>query len=126
MVATVPSLVRPGDVALPLEARARAYLHANCAHCHQPGGTGRGSLDLRASVASSAMNVCNVAPIAGGMGLATARLVVPGQPGLSVLSRRMHAPAASPDRMPALGAAIPDPTGLAVVDGWIASLAACP
>ena len=32
------SLVDPNDEHAPLDARARSYLHANCSHCHRPGG----------------------------------------------------------------------------------------
>lgn len=40
------SMVNPADPGHSLDDRARSYLHANCASCHQPGGAGKG-LDLR-------------------------------------------------------------------------------
>jgi len=47
---TAPSIADDADVSLPLDARARAWLDINCAHCHRPGGwdeASRPELDLR-------------------------------------------------------------------------------
>jgi glucose/arabinose dehydrogenase len=44
-----PGLPAPDDPRAPLAERARAYLHANCAHCHQPGGAANTTLDLCAA-----------------------------------------------------------------------------
>ena len=43
----LPKLASPHDKTVPLATRARNYLHTNCAMCHQPGGRGSGTLDLR-------------------------------------------------------------------------------
>jgi len=43
-----------------LEQRARAYLHSNCANCHQPEGGGRGNMDLRWGTALKDTKSCNV------------------------------------------------------------------
>ena len=40
-------LADPADASQPLEARARAYLHANCGHCHCDGGGGAVGLRLQ-------------------------------------------------------------------------------
>lgn len=48
--ASAPVVPDYEDLDLSLETRARAYLDANCAHCHQPGawdGASRPDLDLR-------------------------------------------------------------------------------
>jgi len=42
-----PKLPDPYGEEASLEERARAYLEANCAQCHQPGGTGIVDMDLR-------------------------------------------------------------------------------
>ncbi len=119
----LPSLAEPSGTA-PLEARARAYLHSNCANCHQPGGPGRGPADLRFWLPLEDANVCDVAPTTGDLGLTDARLVAPGAPGRSVVSRRMHALDAS--RMPPVASALVDEAGAALVDAWITSLTTCP
>ncbi len=106
------------------EARARAYLSVNCAHCHQPGGTGLGAADLRYGVALADTHLCNAVPEHGTLGLDAPLLVDPGLPGNSVLSLRMHATDAN--RMPAYATELVDGEGTAVVDAWIAAMAACP
>ncbi|WP_216619944.1 MULTISPECIES: SO2930 family diheme c-type cytochrome [Myxococcus] len=108
----------------PVETRARAYLHANCAVCHRPNGLGRGELDLRFSTSLAATKICGVAPEHGELGVAGAMLVAPGDPLKSVLSRRMHS--LSTPRMPPLASAVKDKEGTGLVDAWITSLPACP
>ena len=44
-------LADPADAGQPLEARARAYLHANCGHCHSDHGGGAVALRLQFPVA---------------------------------------------------------------------------
>ncbi|WP_141589960.1 hypothetical protein [Myxococcus sp. AB056] len=56
--------------------------------------------------------------------LVQAALIAPGDPSKSVLSRRMHS--LSTSRMPPLATAILDTEGTTLVDGWIASMPACP
>ncbi|WP_255207797.1 PQQ-dependent sugar dehydrogenase [Myxococcus sp. AM009] len=108
----------------PVEARARAYLHANCAVCHRPNGLGRGESDLRYATSLAAAKICGVAPQQGELGVPGAMLVTPGDPSKSVLSRRMHS--LSMTRMPPLASAVEDTEGAGLVDAWITSLPACP
>ncbi len=108
----------------PVEARARAYLAVNCAHCHQPGGTGLGAMDLRYSVAMADTRLCAAVPEHGLLGLDAPLLVDPGRPENSILSLRMHATDAN--RMPAYGTELVDADGTSVVDAWITAMEACP
>lgn len=108
-----------------LEARAKAYLHANCAMCHRPQGGGRGNMDLRFGTVLAAASACNAAPEAGDLGIAGAKLVVPGDPAKSLLSVRPAAPLAA-IRMPPLGTSVVDPQGTALLSSWIQGLTACP
>lgn len=59
-----------------VEDRVRAYLDVNCAVCHQPGGPSRGNFDLRFGAPLD----INVELVAGDLGIAGARLIVPGDP----------------------------------------------
>ncbi|MBX3232136.1 MAG: PQQ-dependent sugar dehydrogenase [Labilithrix sp.] len=111
--------------AAPLEARSRAYLHANCGGCHRPqGGAARSSLDLRFSTAPADMKACGEAPLLDDLGLAGAKLVAPGSPETSVLSRRMHAVDAR--RMPPLARNLVDERGTTLIDDWIRAKTGCP
>ncbi|MFP2930501.1 PQQ-dependent sugar dehydrogenase [Pyxidicoccus sp. 3LG] len=112
------------DGPAPVEARARAYLHTNCAACHRPNGLGRGEADLRFTTELARAGVCDVLPELGGMGVPGARLVVPGHPEKSLVSLRMHA--LDTFRMPPLATRRVDTEGAALVDAWIASLTSCP
>jgi uncharacterized repeat protein (TIGR03806 family) len=107
----------------PVEARARGYLHANCAHCHRPMGGGQGTMDLRYTQALQDTNTCDAVNTQGPVGGAT-KLVSPASPELSVLSLRLHA--TDSKRMPPVGVSVADPLGTTLVDDWIRSLTACP
>ncbi len=109
-----------------VELRARSYLHANCAHCHRPGSTGGlvTAIDFRFEETFLEMNICNVAPMAGTLGIANAELLAPGSAATSVISARMHA--TDTTRMPPIASILVDPTGTSIVDGWITSVSSCP
>ncbi len=106
-----------------LEARARAYLHANCASCHQPNGGARGDVDLRASTPLSRTGLCDVRPQTDTLGLTDARLLAPGRPEGSTLLARMRA--TDGRRMPPLASRLIDDDGAALVEAWIRSRADC-
>jgi uncharacterized repeat protein (TIGR03806 family) len=108
----------------PAEARARAYLHVNCAACHRPNGLGRGTADLRFGTPLAKAGVCDAPPELGEVGVPGARLVRPGHPEQSVVSLRMHS--RDSVQMPPLATRMTDPGGMALVDAWIASLGRCP
>jgi uncharacterized repeat protein (TIGR03806 family) len=119
---TAPKLSPPSGTDS-LELRARAYLHANCAHCHQPMGGGQGTMDLRYFKSFKDTLTCNEAatqgPVAG-----AGKLLVPGAPAMSIMSKRVHA--VDSKRMPPVGVSVPDATGDQLLDDWITSLTACP
>src|SRR5581483_5520627 len=68
----------------PVDERARAYLHANCSQCHRPNGNGGGDIDLRFATPLSATKTCNVDAQRGDLGVAGAKLLVPGDPTRSI------------------------------------------
>jgi len=106
-----------------LEARARSYLHANCAHCHRPMGGAQGMVDLRYTKSFKETGTCNVDNTQGPIGSAT-KLIVPGSPETSILSLRVHA--TDSKQMPPVAVTQLDPVGSAVIDDWIRSLTECP
>jgi uncharacterized repeat protein (TIGR03806 family) len=115
-----PALPLPSGLVGSLEQRARSYLHANCAICHRP-GSNFPSVDLRWTTPFAGTHTCNAEPLKGTAGVAGAKLVVPGQPGQSLLSLRMHT-LEERFRMPQIASAVVDVQGAKLVDDWIASL----
>jgi len=113
----------PSGAAGTMAERARSYLHTNCSQCHRAGGPTPVSLDLRYSVALSASAACDVAPTAGDLGIANARVIAPGDPDRSVLVARMNVRGAN--QMPPLASTRVDDAGVTLVRNWIASLQNC-
>lgn len=106
-----------------LEARARAYLEINCAHCHRAGGSASNSgLWLEWDETDPARLGINKYPTAAGRGGgASIHVIVPGDPDRSILAYRMSSNEAS-IAMPELGRAVVDEDGLALIRAWIAGL----
>ncbi|MCZ6890273.1 MAG: PQQ-dependent sugar dehydrogenase [Gammaproteobacteria bacterium] len=98
-------------------ATARAYLDVNCAQCHRPGGPAPVDLDLRFDSADASMNAIGVAPLAGDLGIADARIVTAGEKETSVLWQRMRT--LSNERMPPLSSHRVDQAGVDLVGAWI-------
>lgn len=102
-----------------LPERARAYLDANCAHCHSEGGDAAGTglfFDWEHTTPEQ-LPVCrSVSAVAG-----HDRVIVPGRPDESVMLLRMRSADAFV-RMPRGPSHIPDREGLAVLSAWIAAM----
>jgi uncharacterized repeat protein (TIGR03806 family) len=119
-----PQLATPTDTAATVAARARAYLHTNCAHCHRVGGPTPSSMDLRYSTLLQNTLACDAAPQSGDLGLgANARIIAPGNPDLSVLVARMNR--RDVNAMPPLASNVIDQAGVTLIRDWIASLTSC-
>lgn len=118
-----PSVPDAFDVSAPLEARARAYLDVNCAHCHRPEGSASNSgLFLGYEVAEAVKLGVGKHPVAAGRGSGDAELVVvPGEPEQSIMTYRMASTEAGV-AMPELGRALVDEAGVALVREWIAEM----
>jgi uncharacterized repeat protein (TIGR03806 family) len=117
----LPALVAPDDPAPTIEARARSYLDANCAQCHQPGGTALGTLDARAATPLSLAGLINGPLLAQGTDSAN-RMLVPGDPAHSRLLRRL-AGSDGATRMPPLATRERDLAAESLLSQWIAALA---
>jgi len=118
-VGNLPKLPQIDDESQSVDLRARAYLHANCSMCHQPGGTGQGPEDFRYYVAGVDMGALNELPTQNDFGIVDARLLSPGHPEKSIISYRMHS--LELGRMPPLGTAVVDQQGTDLIDRWIRS-----
>ncbi len=106
-----------------LDARARAYLEANCAHCHREGGIASGT-GLRYNAQETdptALGICKP-PVAAGAGAGKLKYdIVPGDPDKSIVIFRMMS--ADPGiKMPELPSLIPDDKGVALISEWIAAM----
>jgi uncharacterized repeat protein (TIGR03806 family) len=106
-----------------VEARARAYLDVNCAHCHNPAGPAHTSgLDLRWSQEEPALWGVFKRPVAAGRGSAGFEFAIePGHPERSILVHRM----ASTDpgvMMPETGRQLVDERAVALMRSWIAGM----
>lgn len=110
----------------PLDARARAYLHANCAHCHNPAGSASNSgLFLSHSVADAdtALGFYK-RPVAAGRGSGGHDFAIaPGAPERSIMVHRMNStePGVA---MPEVGRSLVHDEGVALIREWISSLEA--
>ncbi|MFU8803889.1 MAG: PQQ-dependent sugar dehydrogenase, partial [Bradymonadaceae bacterium] len=104
-------------------ARARAYLHANCAGCHLPGGPTPSTMDMRYDVPLQEMDLCDIPPNGTTLGLDEPRLLAPGDATGSLLSARMQVLDAY--RMPPLGTHLVDDEGVALIETWINALTGC-
>ena len=107
--------IDPYDEARSLDARARSYLEVHCAVCHQPGGNGSGTLDLRAE---TPMHLTGAVKLSEEFEL-DAGVLVPGYPRRSTLWRRMAA--VGPARMPQFLTTVPDDQALELIGAWISS-----
>ncbi len=116
---TLPRMPDPFDTAAPLEARAKAYLDANCAACHQPGGPTPSQIDLRFNTAVADMNVLEQAPLDEASG-SPVRLIAAGDSANSEVWLRLQGQSGS--RMPPLESQLNDDDGLALVGEWIDGL----
>jgi len=110
----------PTDEGQPLEARARAYLHANCGHCHSDHGGGAVPLRLQFHVPLAELKAVGIRPTRGDFALPDAEIIKPGDPHASTLYFRMAK--FGRDRMPHIGSERPDETGLKLIEHWIAGL----
>jgi uncharacterized repeat protein (TIGR03806 family) len=108
---------------VPLVQRARSYLDANCAQCHQPGGTGI-TFDARYDTPLTNQNIIGTAA-AFSLGYDNAKIVAPSDVWRSVLYDRMNV--LNPTiQMPPLARNLIDSNAVATMAAWINSLGGTP
>lgn len=116
------ALVDPYDTKADLDRRARSYLQANCAHCHQFNAGGTVDIDLRVETPLVKTKTVGVKPVQGTFGLPDGKIIAAGDPFRSTLYYRMAKHGRG--RMPHLGAQMVDEAGLRLIGDWIRSLPA--
>ena len=106
-----------------LDARARAYLEVNCAHCHNPEGPANtaGLYLTAAQTDPMRLGLCKV-PVSAGQGSGDLLFdVVQGKPQESILAHRMESTTPKV-MMPELGRTLVHQEGLALIREWIAAM----
>jgi uncharacterized repeat protein (TIGR03806 family) len=116
----LPRLVDYRDGAQDLHLRARAYLHANCSHCHRKWGGGNAEFQLLATLDLAETGTAGVRPGQGAFNIANARVLAPHDPYRSILFYRMAT--LGPGRMPRIGSGVVDVAGVKLIHDWIAAL----
>ncbi len=109
--------------AFSLERRARAYLDANCGHCHNPLGPANTSgMFLDSHTTNPNELGVNKVPIAAGKGSGgRAYGIVPGDPDASILVHRMES--LDPGvMMPELGRKMRHDEGINLIKQWITAM----
>ncbi len=124
---TIPATPHWQDEKTPLNARALAYLDANCAHCHNARGIANNSglyLDLeQQSVVNRGVGK---RPVAAGRGAGGFDFdIAPGHPEQSILLHRM-ASREPGVMMPQLGRSLVHDEGIALITAYIAGMDAEP
>lgn len=105
-----------------LDERARAYLHSNCAHCHQKWGGGNADFRLLATIPLEDTKTLDVTPGHGNFGIADGRLLAPGDPERSLILYRMTKLGLG--RMPHIASNVVDRKAVELIREWISSLPA--
>jgi putative heme-binding domain-containing protein len=119
-VPKVAPIASPTDQRATLEARARSYLHMNCAHCHRRGGGGTAAFELVGDVPLENLDLVDARPTQGSFGLTDPRVVAAGDPYRSVLLYRLVK--SGRGHMPQFGPSLIDDKGVMLIHDWIASL----
>ncbi|QJW96013.1 PQQ-dependent sugar dehydrogenase [Frigoriglobus tundricola] len=120
--AALKRLADPYDKAQPLDLRAKAWLHTNCATCHVEAGGGNAQMQLDYPTAWDKMRLIDAKPLHQTFGLADARLIAPGAPERSVVLQRIRARGPNSGQMPPLSSARIDPVGVELMTEWCKGL----
>lgn len=118
----LPRLANPHDVSADVNDRARAYLQANCAHCHRMHAGGAVLSQMQFELPLEKTMMIGVRPTQGTFGIHAAHVVSPSDPARSVLLYRISK--LGNGRMPYLGSTEVDLAGVELIHDWIGQLSA--
>ena len=110
-------LVPIGDRSAALEHRVASYLDANCANCHRPAANIPSAFDARFGVPWKDRKMIDAPATGDAQGVDRPRGVAPGDPGRSMLYRRMVEPERF--KMPPVARNLVDLEAAAAVREWI-------
>jgi glucose/arabinose dehydrogenase len=116
----LPRLANPADESAPIEARARSYLHANCAHCHVPAGGGNAQFEIQYWTKLLDSRTLDVKPVHTTFGIPDAKLIAPGAPERSLMLHRTAQRGRG--QMPPLASSLVDPVGVDVLRRWLTAM----
>jgi uncharacterized repeat protein (TIGR03806 family) len=116
----LPRLADYSDASQDLHLRARAYLHANCAHCHRIWGGGNAEFELHASIPLTETKSVHAMPGQGTFDLTDPRILVPGHPERSLILHRMQLNGLG--RMPHIASRVVDQAGVELLREWVRTL----
>jgi mono/diheme cytochrome c family protein len=112
----------PYDKAQPLDERAKAWLHTNCATCHVEAGGGNAQMQLDYPTAWDKMRLIDTKPVHQTFDLKDAKLIAPGEPERSVVIHRISKRGTNSGQMPPLSSSRIDPLGVELMREWCKSL----
>ena len=123
-----PRMANPQKGEGSLDERARAYLDANCAHCHRPRGFADSALhglDFSYRVSLEESGICDLMLYGQWAGIPR---LVPGDTGdpedaSGIMKRFVRNDV---QRMPSIGTSTIDPFGTELLRDWIAQMNSCP
>jgi hypothetical protein len=117
---TLPRIANPNDKLASVHDRVRAYLHANCSHCHVRSGGGNSKMQLASHFNDAGLEILNADPMHGTFGIPDVKLAAPGAPERSLVIYR--AAVRGPGQMPPVGSMKVDAQGVALLSQWLAGM----
>lgn len=117
---TLMTSAAPDDLSASLEDRARSYLDANCASCHQPGTGVNANFDARMSTTLDNQDLI-YGNVQLDLGIHDARILIPGQVDRSVLMKRLNS-VHTDFAMPQLAKNLIDTVGVNLIADWVNSI----
>jgi uncharacterized repeat protein (TIGR03806 family) len=116
----LPKLADYRDRNAALDQRARAYLHANCSHCHRKWGGGNAEFQLISTLPLKDLGVIDTKPGQGTFDLKDPRILAPGHPERSLIHHRMTRLGLG--RMPHIASTVIDEEGVKLIGDWIRAM----